>query len=50
MLGVPDATRIGIIGHASTAMDEVYVHAQTEAVVAAARQLAGQLEGVKTAI
>ena len=44
MLGVPDATRIGIIGHSSTSMDTVYVHAQTEAVVKAAQALAGELE------
>lgn len=49
MLGVPDATRIGILGHSSTAMDQVYVHAQTEAVVAAAQALAGELEGAETA-
>lgn len=48
MLGVPDATRIGILGHSSTAMDTVYVHAQTEAVVAAAQALAGELEGAET--
>lgn len=47
MLGVPDATRIGILGHSSTAMDAVYVHAQTEAVVAAAQALAGELEGTE---
>lgn len=44
MLGVPDATRLGMIGHTSTAMDAVYVHAQTEAVIDAARRLAGRLE------
>ena len=48
MLGVPDATRIGIIGHSSTSMDTVYVHAQTEAVVAAAQALAGELESAET--
>lgn len=50
MLGVPDATRIGILGHSSTAMDAVYVHAQTEAVVAAAQALAGELEGTETGV
>ena len=49
MLGVPDATRIGIIGHSSTNMDDVYVHAQTAAVVKAAQALAGELEGAATA-
>lgn len=39
MLGVPDATRIGIIGHSSTAMDAVYVHAETKAVTDAAVRL-----------
>lgn len=43
-MGVPDATRIGIIGHSSTAMDAVYVHAQDDAMIDAARRLAGQLD------
>lgn len=44
MMGVPDATRLGIIGHTTTAMDTVYVHAQTDAMIDAARTLAERLE------